>query len=122
MDWNFWLIVVAVVTAWLVLRRRGQIPVEEARRLLRGGARVIDVRSAAEFAQGHLAGVVNIPLGEISESLPREVPDRSAVLLLHCLSGTRSGIARMRLRSMGYGAVHNLGSYGRAKAILEGVK
>jgi len=46
------------------------------------------------------------------------VPDKNQVLLLHCLSGTRSGIAKRQLKSMGYQNVFNLGSYGRAGKIL----
>jgi rhodanese-related sulfurtransferase len=39
-------------------------------------------------------------------------------LLLHCLSGARSGIGKGMLKRMGYRQVFNLGSYGRATRIL----
>lgn len=37
--------------------------------------------------------------------------DKNQILLLHCLSGTRSGMAKTKLKSLGYANVLNLGSY-----------
>lgn len=118
MDWVIWIIAAVVVGAWLVLKRRGLIAPDEAKRLWREGARVIDVRSEAEFRERHLPQAINIPLGAWKEALPRQVPDRDTVLLLHCLSGGRSAIARHQARSLGYIRVFNLGSLHRAGAIL----
>ncbi len=119
MDWTFWTVVaVAVFVAWIYLTSRGQIGEKEALELLRAGAKVVDVRSVREYSQEHLAGVINIPLGSLSDSLPALIPDKESVVLLHCLSGTRSGIARQRLKSLGYANAHNLGSFQRAKTIL----
>jgi rhodanese-related sulfurtransferase len=61
-------------------------------------------------------------LGELRESLPRRVKDKNQVLLLHCLSGGRSGIARGQARSLGYSNVFNLGSYARAEKIVRSVR
>jgi rhodanese-related sulfurtransferase len=56
-----------------------------------GVAQLVDVRSASEFAAGHVPGAVNIPLEEIE----RRLGDLNAVetLVLICKSGTRAGIA-----------------------------
>ena len=91
---------------------------EVARKHLAAGALVIDVRSPEEFRSGHVPGAINIPLGELRESLPGRVTDKNQVLLLHCLSGGRSGIARRQLRSLGYPNVFNLGSYARAERVV----
>jgi rhodanese-related sulfurtransferase len=48
------------------------------------------------------------------------VPDKNQELMLHCLSGMRSGVARRQLRAMGYTRVFNLGSYHRARKIVSG--
>jgi len=51
----------------------------------------IDVRSAAEFATGHIPGAINIPLEEIEtrlEDISREVP-----LILICKGGKRARTA-----------------------------
>ncbi len=64
--------------------------------------------TASESAFGR---AVNIPLGESREILPRQVKDKSQVLLLHCLSGGYSGIAKHQIKGLGYQKVFNLGSY-----------
>jgi len=50
----------------------------------------VDVRSATEFAAGHLPGAVNIPMDEIEARLPDLTPHRPIVLV--CKSGGRAGI------------------------------
>jgi phage shock protein E len=113
------LIMVAVVAAILLLKRLGQIAPAQVRALLQQGAVVIDVRSPGEFARGHLRGAVNIPASELAERIGRKVPDKSHPVLLHCLSGARSGMGARALRSLGYANVHNLGSLGRARRLVE---
>jgi phage shock protein E len=118
MDWHFFLIVGLIVAAMLVLKRLGLVSAKAARGYLKQGALVVDVRSTEEFNAGHLPDVVNIPLGELQSVLPRRVSDKNQVLLLHCLSGTRSGIAKRALKAMGYTRVFNLGSLTRARRIV----
>lgn len=52
---------------------------------------VIDVRTPAEFAKGHLEGARNIPLQEFP-ARAHEIPSEGAVAI-HCQSGYRSSIA-----------------------------
>ena len=85
---------------------------------MKNGALVIDVRSRGEFSAGHLPRAINIPLDEIAAAVPQRVPDKNQVLLLHCLSGTRSGMAKSTLKSLGYANVFNLGSYQRAGRVV----
>jgi len=122
MDWTTILIAVGAVTAVLLFKRVSFISPEAARKLLQDGALVVDVRSTGEYQGGHLPKALNIPLGELQGSLPRQVQDKNQVLLLHCLSGARSGIAMRLLKSMGYQNVFNLGSYGRARKIVSSVQ
>ena len=79
---------------------------------------MIDVRSPGEFNSGHLAKAINIPLDEIETALPKRVKDKGQMLLLHCASGMRSGMAKSKLIGMGYTNAFNLGSYGRAESIV----
>ena len=120
MNWTIVLIVGVVFAVVFVLQRMSFVSPEAARQHLQQGALVVDVRSAEEYRSRHLPGAVNIPLGEFQESLPRHVPDKNQAVLLHCRSGTRSGIAKRQLKSMGYQNVFNLGSYGRAQQIVSG--
>jgi phage shock protein E len=117
MSWNSILIVGLILIMFIGLKRLGLVSVKVARMYLKQGALVVDVRSAAEFKAGHLPEAVNIPLDELAASLPRSLADKKQVLLLHCLSGTRSGIARRMLKGMGYQNVFNLGSLARARKI-----
>ncbi len=120
MNWTIAIVTGVVLAAFFVLKRLTLVSVEVARQRLAAGALVIDVRSPEEFRCGHLPEAVNIPLSEFCENLPRQVKDKNQILLLHCLSGGRSAIAKQQARSLGYSAVFNLGSYSRAKQILEG--
>ncbi|MEY4385955.1 MAG: hypothetical protein RLY20_1238 [Verrucomicrobiota bacterium] len=90
-----------------------------AKQLLNAGAKVIDVRSPAEFASGAVKGAINIPLESVASRIASVVPDKSTPLLVHCLSGGRSAVARGILRRAGYAHTHNLGSLARAKQIVE---
>ena len=121
MTWNWipTLIVAGVVIVYFLLKRSGQIPAKQARTHLKNGALVIDVRSPGEFNSGHLSAALNLPLDEIETALPRRVPDKNQVLLLHCQSGMRSGMAKKKLNGLGYANAFNLGSYGRAESILK---
>lgn len=113
-----WVIIVGAIAAFLLLKRLGQVTPSTAREWLDKGALVVDVRSREEFQEQHLPGVINIPLGQLGDEIGRHAPDKARPLLLHCRSGNRSGIGTSTLEKLGYQHVLNLGSYGRAEAIL----
>lgn len=74
-----------------------------------GEAHWIDVRSAEEFAAGHLSGAIHIPYTEIAERIDEVTTDKDAPIYLYCRSGRRSGIAQSALQQAGYTRVTNLG-------------
>ncbi|NNM88452.1 MAG: rhodanese-like domain-containing protein [Phycisphaerae bacterium] len=117
-NWNTILLAALILAVFLALKRLGLISRRAALQHLQGGAVVVDVRSNREFQSHHLPAAVNVPLDQLHHLAPRQFPDHSRVLLLHCLSGTRSSLARRTLRQMGYSNVYNLGSYGRARRII----
>ena len=119
MSWTVLLVFAALVAVFLTMKRAGQISAQAALAYLKNGALVIDVRSPGEFNMGHLPKAINLPLDELGTALPRRVKDKNQVLLLHCLSGARSGMAIIKLKKMGYPNVFNLGSYGRTEGILK---
>lgn len=120
MNWHSLLIFFAVLIVLMLLRRVGLISARAAREHLKQGAVVVDVRSQGEFASGHLPKAINIPVDEIENALPRRFANRGQVLLLHCQSGMRSGMAKRKLRALGYADAFNLGSYSRAADIVRG--
>ena len=119
MNWTTILIIVVAIALFLAISKAGQISAKDATGYLKNGALVIDVRTPGEFNSGHLTNAINIPLDEIESTLPKRVTDKSHVLLLHCASGMRSGAAQKKLNSLGYTNAFNLGSYGRAKSVLQ---
>jgi phage shock protein E len=67
---------------------------------------LLDVRTPAEFAEGHVPGAVNIPVQAL-ESRAGEVPtDREVVV--YCASGARATRAARMLAERGYGDVHEM--------------
>ena len=75
------------------------------------GAPIVDVRTPAEFDQGHVPGSVNIPLDQLPARMGELDP--GGPLLLCCASGGRSGAAKQFLERQGYQQVHNAGPWTR---------
>ncbi len=118
MNWTALLLFAAVVSLAFILRRAGLISTSAAREHLKNGALLIDVRTPGEFAAGHLPHVIHLPLDRIETTLPKRVPDKNTVLLLHCQSGARSGMAKRKLKAQGYTRAFNLGSLVRARRVV----
>ena len=114
------LIVLVAALGYMYMKRSGQISSKEAIEYLREGAMLIDVRSASEFESGHILQAHNMPIDRIDVLVPSAVRDKNKVLLLHCSTGVRSGLAKKKLEELGYKNVFNLGSYERAGKIVMG--
>ena len=71
-----------------------------------GDYQFIDVREEEEHAEGHIPGVVNIPLSEFMARVDEISEDMPVVLV--CNTGVRSAQAAMYLASMGYDQLYNL--------------
>jgi len=120
MKWTALLLIGIIFAVVFKLRAAPVLPETTAREHLKKGALLVDVRTVEEFNAKHLTNAVNIPLDGIKEALPRRVPDKSKVLLLHCRSGRRSGIAEEQLRALGYTNAFNIGGYEQAEKIVSG--
>jgi phage shock protein E len=72
------------------------------------GARIIDVRTPAEFQDGAYPGAVNIPLPLLPLRL-HELEPKHKPVVLYCESGARSGHAARLLRQAGFADVINAG-------------
>ncbi|CAN5860395.1 hypothetical protein BH11PSE12_BH11PSE12_29410 [soil metagenome] len=75
-------------------------------------ASLIDVRSAGEFASGHIDGAISLPLGSIGQTIAGVVPDKASPIIVYCQSGARSSSAKNLLNSLGYQQVFNGGGVG----------
>lgn len=70
---------------------------------------LLDVRTAEEYAAGHIPGAQLLPNEEIGDSAPPELPDKNAEILIYCRSGNRSAKAAEKLAALGYTAVWDFG-------------
>lgn len=95
---------------------------DEARAKLQAGAKLVDVRTVQEFREKNLPGAVNIPVDQIKTGITNVTTNKSQVILLHCRSGRRSGIAETELRALGYTNAFNIGSCGQAEKIVRSAK
>jgi phage shock protein E len=75
-----------------------------------GEAYWIDVRTAEEYAAGHVGQAVNIPYEEIANRISEVTRDKDAEIYVYCRSGRRSGIAKAALDEAGFTRVVNAGS------------
>lgn len=82
------------------------------------GALLLDVRTAQEYAQGHIPGSVNLPLDSI-RNIVKLTKDSDTQLYVHCLSGARSSRATAQLKDMGYERVLNIGGISSWRGELE---
>lgn len=86
------------------------IDAEQAKKMIDDGDVVIlDVRTRAEYGEGHIADSYNVPLDEIDLGIERIAPDKDTVLLIYCRSGNRSKIAARALAEQGYLNVYDFG-------------
>jgi rhodanese-related sulfurtransferase len=70
---------------------------------------ILDVRTAQEYAAGHIRGAVLLPVDEIEYKASSVLRDKDAPILIYCRSGVRSHTADMKLTFMGYTRVYDFG-------------
>jgi phage shock protein E len=71
----------------------------------------VDVRTPAEFAQGHVRGALHIPVAEIEARRHELAAHGDRPIALYCRTGRRSSIALNTLRAHGFTNLHNLGAF-----------
>jgi rhodanese-related sulfurtransferase len=77
---------------------------------LDAGTVIIDVRTPAEFASGHLEGAVNIDVQSADFEARITELDPDGTYFVYCRSGNRSGQAIDRMTALGFGEMTNGGS------------
>lgn len=77
---------------------------------------VLDVRGETEFADGHVAGAINIPLTNLKDPGSMANIQETDNLYVHCAGGYRSVIAASLLKRQGIHNLRNiLGGWGKIK-------
>lgn len=70
---------------------------------------LVDVRTAQEYALGHIPGAVLLPNEEIGDEVVDVLPDKDALTLVYCRSGNRSRQAADKLVQLGYTNIVEIG-------------
>ncbi len=87
------------------------------------GKRVfVDVRTPEEFAAGHLAGAVNIPLKELEQRWPELKTYEGRQIVLYCKAGVRAGAALEIATAHGIANAVNGGGYESLRKVLESTR
>lgn len=77
---------------------------QEAKRFIKNGATVIDIRDAKDFGASHIPGAFNIGIDELNMLHL----DKYSTIIVVCYSGLRSIAAAEILMELGYKNVFNL--------------
>ncbi len=84
--------------------------------LVKNGAQIIDVRTPAEFKNGHLKNSKNIPLQNLTQELGKI--DKNKPVITCCASGMRSASAKNILKNNGFTEVYNGGGWSSLQSKL----
>lgn len=91
-------------------------PTVDLKLIIDEGAFLVDVRSAGEFAEGHVKGSVNIPLHTVSTQLSKFKNKKN--IIVFCRSGARSSQAKSILAQNGIINVINGGTWHKVNKFL----
>lgn len=87
-----------------------KISKEEAHDMMTSdGVIILDVRTQAEFDEGHIINAILLPYDEIDVKAENIIPDKNKTILIYCRTGRRSEIAARELIDMGYTKVFDFG-------------
>ncbi len=85
--------------------------------LIKNGAFLVDVRTPAEWAEGHVNNSVNIPLDNVENSI--DLFKGKDQIIVFCRSGNRSGQAKVILEQHGITNVTNGGTWQDIKQYID---
>jgi len=95
---------------WPALQPRGKraSALEVTQLINRGKSLVLDVRGAAEFANGHLRDAKNIPLADLASRIGELDKSKSKTIIVVCQTGARADKAVKQLTAAGFTDVVSL--------------
>lgn len=111
-------VVLVVLAIWLISPVMAAGDPEAARKawpMIESGALVIDVRSAEEFAGGHLDGAIHIDWDDTDALIKAIGSDKQRQVVFYCRSGNRAGKAIAHLKLGGYTNIFNATGLGALK-------
>ncbi len=95
---------------WPALQPRGKraSALQVTQLINRGKTTVVDVRTAEEFAKGHLRDAKNIPLADLSTRIGELDKSKARSVVVVCQSGARADKAVRQLAAAGFEDVISL--------------
>jgi phage shock protein E len=80
---------------------------------------IIDVRTPAEWNEGHLPNAKHIEWQEIGERIADITSSKDETIYVYCRTGNRSGKAKEILDQLGYSDVTNAGGVSEAQGFID---
>lgn len=98
----------ALVYSFAVGGKGGVDPMAATELINHREAVVVDVRPAADFAQGHIINAINLPMNGFANQIGTLQKHKDKPIIVNCRSGAQSSSACSQLRKQGFGEVYNL--------------
>ncbi len=92
------------------------LSIQSVQKDVAAGGQLIDVRTAAEYAAGHIDGAINLPVEAIQAGAMPAVAKTKPVYV-YCHSGNRSAQATLVLKAAGYRYITDLGAISHVQSI-----
>jgi rhodanese-related sulfurtransferase len=111
---HIFIVAVAVLSGgallWPALQPRGKraSPLQVTQVINRGKSTIVDVRTAEEFAKGHLRDAKNIPLADLKARIGELDKSKARSVVVVCQSGARADKAVRQLAAAGFDDVVSL--------------
>ena len=105
---NIFLVAIAVVSGGALLlpalqpRGRRASSLEVTQMINRGKTTVLDIRTADEFAKGHLRDAKNIPLADLASRIGELDKLKGRTVVVVCQTGARADKAVRQLKTAGF--------------------
>lgn len=80
---------------------------------------LLDVRTQAEFDEGHAKGAIHLPFNEVNDKAADLLPNKSQEIKVYCRSGNRAGKAIAALKALGYTNLENIRTLDNAKQVAK---
>lgn len=103
------IVILALLAYNLTAGAKGSIePIGATELINRREALVVDVRPAADFAQGHIINAINMPMNGFKNQTATLQKHKDKPIIVACRSGSQSSMACRQLRQAGFPEVYNL--------------
>jgi len=111
---NIFIVAIAVISGGALLfpalmpKGRRATALQVTQLINRGKTTVLDVRSAEEFAAGHVRDAKNIPLADLNNRIGELEKAKSRTIVVVCQNGARADKAVRQLKAAGFEDVLSL--------------